>query len=276
MPKIDIVSTEPLDKEQETFLPYYLGETPEEAEETYDLFSWLLGVMASAYAKSTDVAMEDYFAEAITGLARAKRDWDPTRGGCQFRTFAILKIKNALNEYCRKNSSIVRVPHYVRTAHTYITNVKTIFEGWNIPDEFIRKTLDMGEQYRDRAIADADADRVNAELKKLRKLARNSGVVLDKLVERAEFIPSDMAYDESMSQEELHKREQRRLAAALMVSKLEDHMTEEELHVAHGIMAGHSYAEIGRTHKPKRSIAWVQNKVDEMRDKFQRKDSNAE
>ena len=275
MAKIDLVSSTSVDAAQEAFLPYYLGATPEEAEETYELFSWLLGVMASAYASSTDVSIEDYFGEAITGLARAKRDWDPTRGGCQFRTFAIMKIKNALNEYCRKNSSIVKVPHYVRVANTYITNIKTIFEGLGIPEEFLRKTLESGEQYRDRAISDTDAKMLSKELDKLKTLAHNSGVVLANLVERAEFIPTDMSYDESLSQEQLYQREQRRLAAALMVSKLEDHMTEDELHVAHGIMAGKSYAEIGRTHPKKYSIAWVQKKVDEMREKFQRKDNHA-
>jgi len=274
MPKIDIVSSESVEK-QESFLPYYLGNTPEEAEETYELFSWLLGVMAGAYAKSTDVAMEDYFGEAITGLARAKRDWDPTRGGCQFRTFAIMKVKNALNEYCRKNSSIVKIPHYVRTAHTYITNIKTLMEGHGIRRENIEFVLEGGKMFNVSTVPDADVDRIRAEQDKLNKLAVNSGVSLKNLVERAEFVPSDMSYDESMSQEEMHKREQRRLAAALMVSKLEDHMTEEELHVAQGIMAGHSYAEIGRTHKPKRSIAWVQIIVNDMREKFQRKDNHA-
>jgi len=268
MTKIDIVSSKPVDDKQESFLPYYLGNTPEEAEETYTLFSELINIMAHAYAKNSLLPAEDYFAEAITGLARAKRDWDPTRGGCQFKTFAILKIRNALNESCRKNGSIVTIPYYVRAAHTYITNVKTILEGCNIPDNFVKKTLATGDQHRDRALSDVDSDRVSSELAKLRRLSENSGVPYENLVKRAEFIPSDMSYDESMSQEELHKREQRRLAAALMVSKLEDHMTDEELHVAKGIMAGYSYGEIGRTHNPKRSIAWVMDKVNQMRDKF--------
>lgn len=268
MAKIDIVSTESLDKEQETFLPYYLGDTPEEAEETYEFFSELLNIMAQAYAKNSDVVAEDYFAEALTGLARAKRDWDPTRGGCQFRTFAMMKIKNALNEHYRRYSSIVNMPHYVRVAHTYITNIKTIYEGYGVPDEFFRKTIIKLEQYRDRPMADQDAKRVGAELKKLKKLVNSTDVSAEKMLERAEFVPSDMSYDESMTQEELHRREKRKLAAALVVSKLEDSMTDDELHVARGIMAGKSYAEIGRTHPKKRSIAWVQKKVKGMREKF--------
>jgi len=269
MTNIDIVSTTTVEEIGESFLPYYLGRSPEEAEETYEQFSWLLGVMASSYAVSTDVPMEDYFAEAITGLARAKRDWDPTRGGCQFKTFVILKVKNALNECCRKQSRIVNVPAYIRTAHTYITNIKTIMESYDISRVNIEFVLNGGTFPPFDNVADADYERVLEEQRKLAKLAKNSGVALKDLVKRGEYVPSEMSYDESLSQEELNKREKRRLAAALMVSKMEDHMTEAELHVAQGIKAGHSYGEIGRTHDPKRSIAWVQDKVNEMREKFQ-------
>jgi len=272
MSKIDIISSEAVKEDQESFLPYYLGETPEEAEETYNEFSWLLNTMAHAYAKNSSLPAEDYFAEAITGLARAKRDWDPTRGGCKFKTFAILKMKNALNESCRKHGSIVVVPYYVRTAHTYITNVKTILEGYGMTPENVKKcALDTGTMPWLHDLPKSEQERVQEELNKLKRLAKNSKVQYKNLVERGEFIPMDMSYDEGMSQEELFKREQRRLAAALMVSKLEDHMTDEELHVARGIMAGHSYGEIGRTHDPKRSIAWVLGVINKMRDKFKAK-----
>ena len=268
MTKIDIVSTTTVDKEQEDFLPYYLGDTPEDAEETYTLFDNLLGVMANAYADHTNGLLEDYFAEAVKGLARAKRDWDPTRGECKFKTFAILKIKNALNEYYRKNSSIVNIPHYIRVAHTYITNIKTILGCYDIHIDSIRFILRHGELLKFADFNKSDLKRINNELNKLKTLSKNSDINLGNLIKRAEYVPSDMAYDEGMTQEELNNREKRRLAAALVVSKLEDSMTETELHVAHGIMAGHSYGEIGRSHDPKRSIAWVQKKVDEMRDKF--------
>jgi len=268
MTKIDIISTTTVGVEQEKFLPYYLGDTPEDAEETYALFSKLLGTMASSYADHTDGLLEDYFAEAIKGLARAKRDWDPTRGECKFKTFAMLKIKNALNEYCRRNSSIVNIPHYIRVAHTYITNIKTIMEGYDIHQDSIEFVLNGSASPPADVFADKDYDRIVIESEKLESLCKNSGVKRGDLIKRAKYVPSDMSYDESMSQEALQNREKRRLAAALMVSKLEDSMTDAELHIAHGIMAGHSYGEIGRTHDPKRSIAWVQKKIDGMRDKF--------
>lgn len=271
MSKIDIISTTPVEERKEIFLPYYLGATLEEAEEVHLLFSGLINIMSESYSRNTDVSKEDYFADAITGLARAKRDWDPTRGGCKFKTFAIIKIKNALNECCRKNSSIVNIPYYVRTAHTYITNIKTILEGYGIHTRSIRSVLKEGRLPKHLQFNEVDYQRAEGELRKLENLARNSGVRLRNLVKRAEFVPSDMAYDESMTQEEMYSRERQRLAAALIVSKLEDLMTSDELYVAQGIMAGHSYMEIGYNRDPKRSIAWVQNKIEKMREKFKTK-----
>ena len=267
MSKVDIVSTKTVEAENETFLPYYLGETPEEAEETYKAFSKLINAMASAYAKNSDIAKEDYFAEAITGLARAKRDFDPTRGDCKFKTFAIMKMKNALNEHYRKNNSIVKIPYYVRAAHTYITNIKTILEQYNLDVNCIATIVEADKAFLNTMMIE-DGARLKEEANKLKSLAKNSKVNLEDLIARAEFVPSDMAYDEDMTQDELYRREQRRLAAALVVSKLQDRMTESELHIARGIMDGQSYAEIGRSHNPKRSIAWVQNEVEKMRKKF--------
>lgn len=118
------------------------------------------------------------------------------------------------------------------------------------------------------AMADKDFIRILEELEKLGRLIRNCKLDRINLIKRAEFVPSDMSYDESMTQEELYDRQRQRLAAALVVSKLEDSMTPTELHIAQGIMAGKTFAEIGRTHDPKRSIAWVQDRVNEMREKF--------
>jgi len=271
MTKVDLISTERVEDSEESFLPYYLGRTPEEAEETYKEFEALLNIMVRAYAQNSDVLAEDYFGEAVKGLARAQRDFDPNRGDCKFETFARLKIKNALNEYYRRNSSIVNIPHYVRTAHTYITNIKTIMEGYGMSIEDVREhVLKCGEIHKAIAVPEGELRRVQEELDKLKNVSKSFGVNYENLITRAEFVPSDMAYDETMTQEELQVREKRRLAAALVVSKLQDDMTEEELHVANGIMAGKTYAEIGRTHEPKRSIAWVQKKLEEMKEKFRR------
>ena len=270
MSKIDIVSTKTVEVESEKFLPYYLGETPEEAEETYKSFSKLINQMAGAYSQNSDITKEDYFSEAITGLARAKRDFDPTRGDCKFKTFAIMKIKNALNDYYRRNNSIVNIPYYVRTAHTYITNIRTILERHNLDVDSIATIIEADKAFLNTLVG-KDGPRLKEEANKLKRLAKNSKVRIEDLIERAEFVPSDMSYDEDMTQDELFKREQRRLSAALIVSELEDYMSDKELHIARGIMAGKSYAEIGRTHDPKRSIAWVQNEVEKMREKFKNK-----
>lgn len=267
MGKIDFISSQHVEKEEE-FLPYFLGTSPEEAEETYREFSKLLATMASSYEFHTGISKDDYFGEALTGLARAKRDFDPKRGNCKFRTFAVMKIKNALNEYCRRNKTIVTIPSYVRIAHMYITNIKTILEGYGVEEEEIEGILSANKADFDYPMADADRDRVVRELEKLDNLAENSSINYTNLVSRGEFVPSDMAYDETLDQDELINRERQKMAAALIVSDLRDKMTYEEIHVAEGIMAGKSYKEIGKTHDPPRSIGWVQKQLAKMKEKF--------
>ena len=259
MSRIDIVSTTTRDEVSEDFLPFYLGETMEEAEETYSLFSNLLNIIAFSYSKHTGIDPGDLFAAGLEGLARAKRDWDETKGNCSFRSFAVLKIKTSMNECCRKLKSIVSIPEYIRVAHLYITNIKTLLEGYGEAPESIDYSLKNSILL---------TSKLHYEFDKLKKLAKNSGVPYLNLIKNAEHVPTDYYLNEDMSQDELQEAERRRLAAALVVSKLQDKMTASELHVANGIMAGKSYGEIGRTHDPKRSIAWVQKTLENMKEKF--------
>lgn len=268
MSRVDVESTKYQEAAPEEFLPYYLGTTQEEAEETYNLFSNLLNIMSFAYAKHTGIDPGDLFAAALEGLARAKRDWDEDRGNCSFKSYATLRIKTAMNDCCRKFKSIVSIPEYIRVAHTYITNIKTILEGYGESPEVISYVLNHNNTSSIGKIHDKDEGRILSELDKLKRLAKNSGVPYSNLIKNAEYVPTDYYLNDEMSQEELQEAERRRLAAALVVSKLQDKMTESELHVANGIMVGKSYGEIGRTHNPKRSIAWVAKTLDSMKEKF--------
>lgn len=266
--KIDIVSTGTFKKEEEEFLDFYLGETQEEAEETYHNFSKLLNIVSYSYSMNTGIEQSELFGAALEGLARAKRDWDHTRGNCTFKSYAMLRIKTAMHECCRKNKSIVSIPEYIRVANIYIRNIKTILEGYNEPPESIERIIRHRDARGVVRIHKVDKARLEAELDKLGRLASNCGVPYLNLIKRAEFVPTDAYFDDTMTQEEMYEAERRRMAAALMVSKLQDKMTPTELHIANGIMAGKSYGEIGRTHDPKRSIAWVQQQIEKMREKF--------
>lgn len=266
MKNYDVISQTPVAGEGEVFLDYFLGDTQEEAEKIYNEFSWRLNIMANSYSQWSGVDKADLFGEGLTGLARAVRDYDSERG--TFLTFAIYKVKNALNECCRKNSSIVSIPAYIRTAHMYITNIKGILEACSLDPDDITKML-MGGYARttaDMMMVNGDFDRLDAEFNKLNTLARNSKVPYDNLIKNAEFIPSNVCFDESQSQEEMDERNKQLIAAALLVSKLEEHMTDLERQIANYIMEGKTYNEIGEVYD--RSGVWVRLQLDEMKRRF--------
>lgn len=267
MSKIDLISSTPLE-ESEDFLSYYLGDTQEDAEETYTSFAPFLNMISSSYSNLTGIDAGEMFSAAVDGLARAKRDWDPERSNGSFRTYATFRIRTSLNTCIRKNKSMVAIPEYIRVAHVYITNVKTILEMYGEEPHKISYILKRGTVDNIDKIHKVDYIRIEKEFEKLSKLAKNSGVPYRNLVERAEYVPIDSYLHDDLAQDEMYEAERRRMAAALMVSKLQDKMTEEEIHVANGIIAGKSYGEIGRTHVPKRSIAWVQNQLNNMKEKF--------
>ena len=268
MGRVDFIDSTP--KDDEEFLPYYLGETQDEAERIYKQFEPFIHLISSSYSANTGVDPGVMFSYAIDGLARAVRDWDPNRGTGKFRTYATFRIRTALNECIRNNNSIVAIPEYIRVAHVYITNIKTILELYEEPQENMSYSLKHQTFENIGKVNKVDQMRLDRELEKLQKLASNQKVPYLNLIERAEFVPVDAYLHDDLSQAEMYEAERRRMAAALMVSKLQDRMTSEELHVANGIIAGKSYGEIGRTHDPKRSIAWVMKKLNEMKEKFTR------
>lgn len=252
----------------EEFPTYYLGDTLEEAEENYTNFSAFIKLISNSYAYNTGVDAAEMFSAAVDGLGRAVRDWDPDRSKGKFRTYATFRIRTSLNDCIRRNKSMVVIPEYIRVAHLYITNIKTILEMYDEPLENTNYTLNHVSTSHLSKIHRVDIRRIKLELDKLVKLAKNSKVPYSNLIERSEYVPIDSYLNDDMTQAELYEAERRRMAAALMVSKLQDKMTEEELHVANGIIAGKSYGEIGRTYTPKRSIAWVQSKLSDMKEKF--------
>lgn len=254
----------------EEFLPYYLGETQEEAEDNYKQFEQFLHIISSSYSANTGIDPSEMFGSAIDGLARAVRDYDPDRGSGSFRTYATFRIRTALNDCIRRNNSIVTIPEYIRVAHVYITNIKTILELYGESSENMSFSLRHQTFENIGKINKVDSVRLDKELAKLQKLAKNQKVPYSNLIERSEFVPIDAYLHDDLSQAEMYEAERRRMAAALMVSKLQEKMSPEELFVANGIISGKSYGEIGRTHDPKRSIAWVQKQLANMKEKFSR------
>lgn len=264
MANLDITNKIPVD-EREEFLSYYLGDTPEEAEETFERFSSLLNIVAKSHARLTGLDKDDLFGTALTGLARAKRDFDPSRSN-NFKMFAMFKIKSSLNEFYRKNKTIVSIPAYVKTANNYINAIKFILRDCSMED--VQEVLYNGRLTKELVIEKTDMDACEKYLKQLKKLSRNVKVPYQRLVNRSEYVPSKVGYDDGEATLEWSNREHELLTAALRVSKLKDRMTDDELYVAEGVMEGKSYSEIGGRHHPRRSVAWVKLQLDNMHRKF--------
>ncbi len=267
MANLDIVNKTSID-ERDEFLGYYLGDTPEEAEETFEEFSALLNRIAGSHARLTGLSKEDLFGTALTGLAKAKRDFDPSRSD-NFKSFAMFKIKSALNKFYRKNKTIVSIPAYVKIANNYISAIKFVLRECNAKD--VQEMLYNGHLKGGLAITNADVEACRKYFRQLKKLAKNVKVPYQRLVDRSEYVPSEVVFcDDGEVTQEWFARERELLAAAILVSKLKDRMTDDELYVAEGIMDGKSYVEIGGSHHPRRSVAWVRLQLDYMKAKFEK------
>lgn len=266
MKKYDVISHSPVE-DSETFLEYFLGNSQEEAEETYFRFADRLSAIAGSYSNWTGLDRGDLFGAGLTGLARAVRDFDPSRSD-KFDPFATRKIKNALNEFCRVYKGVITVPVYIRAAHGHIRIIKGLLEGYAIDPVDISESLSRGSIVSNIYLADRDLEVINEQFEKLRNVSKSFNIKYDALVSQAEYIPTEVQFDERMSQEEIHERNNRLIAAALMVSKLKDHMTDVELFVAEGIMEGKTYDEIGAEMDPPVTKARIRQILDGMKDKF--------
>jgi len=244
----DVVSHTPVE-DGETFLEYFLGDTQEEAESLYHEFEERLNRIATSYAIWSGLDKGDLFGTGITGLARAARDFDPDRGG-KFDVYAMRLIKNAMNEFCRIYKGVITVPVYVRAAHMHIKNIKGLLEGYAVDPYDISEALRTGGLASNIYLANKDWERIDLEFEKLKSVCKNFNIKYHNLIKQAEYIPTEVSFDERMTQEEIHERNNQVIAAALIVSKLKDHMTDVELAIAEGIMEGLTYDEIGKSLEP--------------------------
>lgn len=220
---------------------HFLADTPEEAEELYSKFYYLLNALSYSYSIQTNLHKSDLFGEALIGLARAKRDFDPQRSD-KFKTFAIYKMKSAMNEYVRKNITSTTVPAYIRHAHRQIT--------------LLQDLCDLGaEELHNSAESDApDLSKMHSVWAKkkavelfsnLQKAAIRAGISTAELVRRAEFTANDVRYDDYLDPDDVENDTENRLQTALFVEDIKTVMTDRELLIADGIMDGKSLREIG-------------------------------
>ncbi len=238
--KYNIVKESPIETYEE--LPkHFLADTPEEAEELYSKFYNLLNTLSYAYSTQTNIDKSDLFGEALIGLARAKRDFDPQRSD-KFKTFAVYKMKSAMNEYVRKNATSTTVPAYIRHANRQIT--------------LLRDLCDLGaeELHNSAEAEEADLSKMHSVWAKkkavelfsnLQKGAIRAGIPTAELIRRAAFVVHDVKFDDYLDPDDVENDTENKLQAALFVEDIKTVMTDRELMIADGIMEGKSLREIG-------------------------------
>lgn len=205
----------------ETMPKFFLAETPEAAEDIHNNFSTLLNQLAASYAVTTGLDKHDLFGEALIGLARASRDFDPDRG--DFRSYALRRMKNALNEFVRDAKVVVEVPRYISDAH------KCIEEG---------------------------------DTEKLEALAERHDTTVEVLHKRATYLPSNIQYHDNL-EIDFHGES---LENAVFIKELLEHMDNDELLVARGVMADQSYRKIDEDNK--KPEGWSYRQMEKLRKKI--------
>lgn len=178
--------------EDEKFLHGFLGHTKEDGEALYKKYEKVLTGLANKYAVHNHVDAEDVLQEGIIGLARAIRDFDAERSA-DFNTFALYKIKDAMREFILKQSSNVRVPHYIKETTRLIAILSKLINKLS-PN---RKTGYLSiwkesSKFEDNSeiIEDIKSVRTN-----LINLANRSCTTVNQLLKRAELYPADIPHE---------------------------------------------------------------------------------
>jgi len=240
--KYDIVRESSVETYEE--LPnHFLADTVEEAEQLYKEFYTLLNGLSYSYSLYTKVDKSDLFGEALIGLARASRDFDPTRSD-KFKIFAIYKIKSALNEYIRRNMSAVSIPAYVKRANKHIGLLKNLFEACGMRNDTLYEIIKEKASINIMPSAWLN-DQVGDLLKMLKNNAKHSSMTLEKLIRRAEFIPTDMIYDEYITPEEAVTEEKNSLQLTLFIDSIKQYMNTREQDIVERILNGENNRQIG-------------------------------
>lgn len=251
--KTSVIKYEPLPK-------YFLADNPKEAEELYEEFSNLLNSISYTYAVSSGLNKSDLFGEALIGLARARRDWDSSRSS-DFKTYAIYRIRDNLNEYVRINANSVVVPSYIRKANLLINKLKDSLASENIEADEILFYGKLPEN----TVSDRVKESAQYCIDKLKNAAERANISLERLVERAEFIPLDVS--ELDKEESGHNwQEENRIHAKIIVERLQKFMNDDEVAICNGIMNDNSYDEIGK--ELGKSGAWVGLQIKKLRTKL--------
>ncbi len=240
--------------EPETFLPCFLSDTKEEADALYAKFLPTLKLIANKYAAYSNLDSEDFIEEGLIGLARASRDFQTDRSS-NFEGFAIQKIKDAMREFSFSQSSNVSIPQYVRNTSRLIHNLQNLLQHAGVSN----KDLSDYKQIWNQSNVCSEESEIIKEITEIRRLlkdlAARSGTTVERLIEKAEFYPtnapnieiSSINNDVSMiSNEWIEDDIVQQLMAEVSIEKIKDLITPEEFDILHHhFVEGKTVRELG-------------------------------
>lgn len=248
-----------IQKPREEFPKHLLGETVEEAEALFKEHSKTLNYLARSYSAGSGLERTDLFGEAIMGLAKANRDFDPERSK-NFNTFVIYKVKDALNSYVRGFAAPVRVPAYIKKVNRWIDNLEAILKCAMLDPDEVEAVL-VGDRT---ALLPALLHNDHLRLSKMiADEAERLNISQSDLIRRARVTPhgcgeiTECYYDEG---------DEEQLYAKIVVKELKSHMTDTEVTIADMIMEGRTYKEIAAVFNHK--APWVSYQLKKMRKKL--------
>lgn len=250
----------------EGYPEYFLGDTPEEAEQMFLKHSALLNGIAYTYSVSTGIEKGELFGEAIMGLATALKNFKEELG-FSFKTYAVKVIKSVLNEYCRKNTYTVYVPAYIKRANGLLERLKRELAQTGLDRTEIEKAIQRKEVPKN--LPTKNVDKIERIVKLIKREADRAQISYSTLIERAEYIPIDIELtDETLENKHKGEKDERDLEIALFVENLKQYMDETELSICNGIMKDKTYEQIAKEHN--RTAPWVHQKLQKLRNKLKK------
>jgi len=246
------------------FSMYMLGDTVEEAEQTFNTFRAYINNMAALYVGASGIDKEELFGDALIALARAKKDFNIRMGS--FIPFAKFIIIDSMNECVRRNRTLIKVPSYVNKANILINKIKNISEGYcNNMHEVLFDNVNKIEK-----MPDEIKKIVTINKKLLASAAVRANLTYDDLVERSEFIPIEIneQYDSDIENIS-YEPNQETLLNKIVVADILPLLTTTEREVADLLMRDLNRHDVGKALK--RSDDWVLNRMKSIKTKIIRR-----
>ncbi len=168
----------------------------------------------------------------------------------------------------------ITVPAYIRNANRHLEALKGIFDFCNISKDILQEAFEKNE-FRYNVEGEGVTlgklmTKARNLFEKIAKAATRANISTEELVKRAEFVPTDVVYEEYLNPTDIVKAEEDRLFMALLVENIKPHMTAVQLIIAEYIMDGKkTYKEIGKEFG--RSDAWVRQELDKLKGVLEKK-----